>query len=1039
MFEKREIQEKNFKREPVALLRIWLHAMFAAILCLCAGFASANQTPSSSSGTGPVTKTYPGTTTMQVSLSGANSVIFDNSIALNGIGGVTSAQLSPAISATTDSIEIDVSPSGCSTATLRCANRGVMTLTFSQPVTNPIIHISGLGANRSSTTLFHTSLVMTSWTAAAKPTFTVTNSNGNLSISGDEIRSTTINGQPSCTTTNRAGCGSVRMNGTITSVTFQLDMLMGGSGTATNVDGWNFTVSLDEDFGDAPASYDPTAAASHIVGGYYMGAGVSVENAGVTNLNGTPVTPSPIANATASSDTNDDGATFGTLVRGLASTIDVSVTGSGGRLQGWIDWAGGGSFAPAGDQTATNAVDGGAGEPDGVANGVIRLSVTPPAGTTQVTRFARFRWSPATGVGPTGRGTVGEIEDYQVTIYPQRADLSLSKTVSNASPAPGASLSYTLTVTSEAITTSTATATGITVQDTLPAGFTFTSASGTGSYSSGTGVWTVGSLAPGASASITINGTATGSASTTVTNIAQISASSLTDPDSTPNNGLTTEDDYATISFTTAGIYNCPTGSTSTGSGYASSGSGAYLNQIFWLDWSCGGTTSFASGSIINKSWNAGDGLVITGQVTNITGAAVSSYSSGGWGGDTLDNVYGGVNPIGLGGVGGLDPAYRVTYSATLNGVSVPLRYIVADAEDTGTGESMSVTTTGSAWQTVESVGALNVSLAGTSASWSGSAGSNNGTILLETTGSTVQLDTSMANVGGEHFAYGIFLPFDFSDAPTTGTSYGAANHRTIPILRMGAGYTNETTAYNSSNASADVDDGVTIPSLFWGAASSISVQVSGGGYLSGWIDFNDDGDFADAGEKVATDIVDGGTGDSDGIVNGVIALAVTPPIGSTGTAVTIARFRYSSLTSAPSSGLHGFGEIEDYELSIVYPSLSVVKTSSVLSDGVSGSNPKAIPGATVRYCILVTNTGSATATNISATDTLPADVTYIAGSLASGTSCSGPFTLEDDDSSGTDESDPFGMNIAGTTVTGSAGSLAAGATFAMILHTTVD
>ena len=234
---------------------------------------------------------------MQVTLSGANAVIFDDSIALNGIGGVTSAQLSPAISATTDSVEIDVNPAGCSSAILRCANRGVMTLTFSQPVTNPIIHISGLGANRSSTTLFHTSLVMTSWTASAKPTFTVTNSNGNLSISGDEIRSTTINGQPSCTTTNKAGCGSVRMNGTITSVTFQLDMLMGGSGTATNVDGWNFTVSLDEDFGDAPASYDPAAAASHIVGGYYMGAGVSVENAGVTNLLGTPITPSPIANA----------------------------------------------------------------------------------------------------------------------------------------------------------------------------------------------------------------------------------------------------------------------------------------------------------------------------------------------------------------------------------------------------------------------------------------------------------------------------------------------------------------------------------------------------------------------------------------------------------------------------------------------------------------------------------------------------------------------------------------------------------------------
>ena len=1021
-----------------------MHALFAAILCLCAGFASANQTPSSSSGTGPVTKTFPSGTTYSTTVSGANVAFFAPSAALNSTGGVTSAQLSPSIAATTNASDIDVRAAGCLNSVSVCSNRGTMTITFSDAVTNPVLHISGLGGNTGGTgSMYHTQLVLTGSThTGAAPTLTRLAGTTNLQVvGGNTINSPTVNGGTSCGAATVAGCGSVRIVGTVTSVTFRLDLLMAGTGAnpaGSAADGWTFTVSVDEDFGDAPASYDPTAAASHIVGGYYMGAGVSVENAGVTNVLATPVTPSPIANATASSDANDDGATFGTLVRGQASTIDVAVTGSGGRLQGWIDWAGDGVFTTAGDQIATNAIDGGAGDTDGVANGVIRLSLTPPAGTTQVTRFARFRWSPTAGLTPTGRATVGEVEDYQVVIYPQRADLSLTKTVSNAAPAPGASLSYTLTVTSAATPNSTSTATGITVQDTLPAGFTFTSASGTGSYSSATGVWAVGSLAPGASASITINGTATSSANTTVTNIAQITASSQTDPDSTPNNGVTTEDDYATVSFTTAGIYNCPIGSTSTGSGYTSGGTGAFPGQIFWLDWSCGGTTSFGAGSVINKSWNAGDGLVITGQVTNISGGTLSSYSTGGWAGDLLDDMYPGVNPIGLGGAGGEDPSFRITYSATLNGVPVSLRYVVGDAEMTDAGaETMSVTTNGSAWQLVEKQGGIVETLAGTNASWTGGGGSSS--VVIETSGTSVQLNNSIINNGGQFFAYGVFTPFDFSDAPLTGTSYGAANHRTIPILRMGAGYTNETAAYNSPNASADVDDGVTIPSLFWGAAASIPVQVSGGGYLSGWIDFNDDGDFGDPGEKIATDSIDGGTGDSDGIANGVITLAVTPPAGSTSTAVTIARFRYSSLTSAPSSGLYGFGEIEDYELNIVYPSLSVIKTSSVLTDYVSGSNPKAIPGALVRYCILVTNTGSATATNIVATDNLPADVTFVTGSLASGTSCSGPFNLEDDDNSGADESDPFGMNIAGTTVTGSAGSLAAGASFAMILHTTVD
>ena len=829
---------------------VWLSVMLA--LCILATMASANQTPSSSSGTGPVTKTYPGTTTMQVSLSGANSVIFDDSIALNGIGGVTSAQLSPAISATTDAIEIDVSPAGCSTATLRCANRGSMTLTFSHPAKDPIIHISGLGANRSSTTFFHSSLVMTSWTASAKPTFAVTNSNGNLSISGDEIRSTTINGQPSCTTTNKAGCGSVRMNGTITSVTFQIDMLMGGSGTATNVDGWNFTVSLDEDFGDAPASFDTTAAASHIVGGYYMGAGVTVENAGVTNLSGTPITPSPIANATASSDGNDDGATFGTLVRGLASTIDVAVTGSGGRLQGWIDWAGDGSFATAGDQIATNAVDGGAGDTDGLVNGVIRLSVTPPAGTTQVTRFARFRWSPTAGVGRTGRATVGEVEDYQVTIYPQRADLSLGKTVSNGTPTNGSSISYTLTVASAASPASTATANGITVQDTLPTGFSFVSATGTGTYNSGTGVWSVGSLAPGASASITITGTVTATAGT-VTNVAQITASSLTDPDSTPNNGVTTEDDYASVPFTVATAMAapiCPVGTT---------------QQII-------SNGTFASGT--GPSWTNWTASAIW------TGAGVASVNS-----DT-------------------------------------------------------------------------------------------------TSGTLTQSGLSGLNFG-------------------PGPSGGA-------VIQLSQWWRNGAPAAGSTSA-------------------QLTISVAGTPYA-----------------RITTD-ASGGT-----------SASVTYLNGASGNLSTITEFTYTgwrinlpttvsatgalTFTHAPGGGTSDDFEVDNVTLYTCQPGeLTVTKVSSVLSDGISGSNPKALPGAIVRYCILVSNTGPVPASNVTAADNLPADVSYVAGSMASGSSCATATTPEDDDNSGADETDPFGMSISGTTLAGSTPALAVGASFAMVFHTVVN
>lgn len=59
---------------------------------------------------------------------------------------------------------------------------------------------------------------------------------------------------------------------------------------------------------------------------------------------------------------------------------------------------------------------------------------------------------------------------------------------------------------------------------------------------------------------------------------------------------------------------------------------------------------------------------------------------------------------------------------------------------------------------------------------------------------------------------------------------------------------------------------------------------------------------------------------------------------------------------------------------------LTVAKTSRIVSDPVNGTtNPKAIPGATIEYCITVANAaGAATATNVAILDDLPADVTYL-------------------------------------------------------------
>ena len=157
---------------------------------------------------------------------------------------------------------------------------------------------------------------------------------------------------------------------------------------------------------------------------------------------------------------------------------------------------------------------------------------------------------------------------YLTSVPSNYADLSLTKSVSNAAPAFGASIDYVLSVTNAG--GSAQTATGVTVADNLPTGFSFTGASGFGSYNSATGLWTVGSIPPGTTRTLTISGTVTATAGASVTNSAEISASSAFDYDSTPGNGAAGEDDQDSATFTVSGTrvagtpptLVCPVGAT---------------------------------------------------------------------------------------------------------------------------------------------------------------------------------------------------------------------------------------------------------------------------------------------------------------------------------------------------------------------------------------------------------------------------------------------------------------------------------------------
>ncbi len=168
-----------------------------------------------------------------------------------------------------------------------------------------------------------------------------------------------------------------------------------------------------------------------------------------------------------------------------------------------------------------------------------------PASGTDTVVFSRFVPPgfviTATATGPNGTSEFSRC----AVVRGVSADLALSKSVDHATPLVGSDVTFTLSVTNDGPDG----ATGVTVTDVLPAGLMFVSADPPAAYDQSTGLWTVGTLANGATANLEVVATVTGT--TPAINGAEVSASDQSDPDSTPGNaGATDEDDEATATVT---------------------------------------------------------------------------------------------------------------------------------------------------------------------------------------------------------------------------------------------------------------------------------------------------------------------------------------------------------------------------------------------------------------------------------------------------------------------------------------------------------
>ncbi|MFH6958147.1 gliding motility-associated C-terminal domain-containing protein [Flavobacterium aquidurense] len=137
-----------------------------------------------------------------------------------------------------------------------------------------------------------------------------------------------------------------------------------------------------------------------------------------------------------------------------------------------------------------------------------------------------------------------------VTSIPRAvADLSLVKTVVNASPNVGENAVFNITVTNNGPST----ATNVVVTDRLPSGYTFVSAtSPVGTYDSNSGGWSVGTLANQATATLTI--TAKVLANGNYNNVAEVTGSDQFDPNSIPGNNNPQENDQSTVVVTPVNI-----------------------------------------------------------------------------------------------------------------------------------------------------------------------------------------------------------------------------------------------------------------------------------------------------------------------------------------------------------------------------------------------------------------------------------------------------------------------------------------------------